>query len=144
VTAIHCPHQGQHSGAAKRVHDVYNLHKMAAGADSYGRWIACALADGSSDNVLYDDRGDAVRHQHHNEDRYAFIPIRPGSFTVCQAQILLQHSRLLAATQKQMLDRSHRAGGRQLIRRLTAEDERSSVLSILTGSRPSNLILPRN
>jgi hypothetical protein len=43
-----------------------------------------------------------------------------------------------------MLDRDHRAGGRVIIPRLTAEDQRASVLSILTGSRPSNLILPSN
>jgi hypothetical protein len=141
---VQCPHRGVHSDAAKRVYDTYSLHKMAAGAGALGRWIACALADGTSDNTLYDDRGAAVRHQHHNEDRYVFIPIRPGSFTPCEAQILLTHSRMLAGVQKQMLDRNHRAGGRQIIRRLTAEDERASVLSILTGSAPTNLILPRN
>lgn len=144
MTADRCPHQGQHSDAAKRVYDAYSLHRMAAGRDAYGKWMACALADGRSDNTLYDSRGDAVRHQHHNEDRYIFVPVRPGAFTPCDAEVLLKCHRQLAATQKAMLDRDHRAGGRQIIRRLTVEDERASVLSILTGSAPTNLILPRN
>jgi hypothetical protein len=136
-----CPHNGQHSDAAKRVYDTYTLHRMAAGDNAYGQWMACALSDGRSDNTLYDSRGEAVRHQKHNEDRYVFIPIRPGSFTLCDAETLLKCHRLLAATQKALIDRDHPAGGRQIIPRLTTEDQRSSVLSILTGSKPSNLII---
>jgi hypothetical protein len=138
-----CPRHGEHSDAAKRVHDTYTLHRMAADNDGLGKWFAAALADGRSDNVLYDNRGEAVRHQKHNEDRYVFIPIRPGQFTICDAQTLLKCHRLLAETQKAMLDRDHYAGGRQVIPRLTLEDQRSSVHSILFGTKPSNLILPK-
>lgn len=143
MTAIECPTHGVHSDAAKRISDQYALHRIGAGYDALGKWFAAALADGRSDGVLYDSRGDAVRHQHHNEAYYLFIPIRPGPLTVCDAQTLLKCDRLLAATQRAMLDRDHRAGGRQVISRLAMEDQRAQVRSILTGSAPTNLILPR-
>lgn len=143
MTAGECSLHGTHSDAAKRIADSYALHLIGAGDAAYGRWFAAALADGRSDGALYDSRGDAVRHQHHNEDRYIFIPIRPGRFTVCDAHTLLGCNRLLAATQRALLDRGHRAGGRVIIPRLTSEDQRAQVRSILTGSAPTNLILPR-
>lgn len=140
MTATECPRHGVHSDAAKRIHDEYTLHRLAGGDAALGRWFAAALADGRSDHVLYDSRGDAVRHQHHDEALYLFLPIKPGEFSVCDAQTLLKCHRLLAATQKALLDRDHPAGGRQLITRLTDEDQRAQVRALLTGGAPTNLI----
>lgn len=89
---------GGHSDASKRVSDQHNLHLLAG--ESYrafggrnpniGLVFACALADGKSDGVLYDTLDDAVRHQHHNEDWYAYLRVTNGGMSVCQAASYLR------------------------------------------------------
>jgi len=89
---------GGHSDAAKRVSDHHNLHLMAGegfrgltGRNPHiGRVFACALADGRSDGVLYDTLEDAVRHQHHNEDWFAYLRVTNGGMSVCQAASVLR------------------------------------------------------
>ena len=127
MTAEECPRHGRHDDAAKRIADQYALHRIGAGDAAVGKWFAVALADGRSDGVLYDSRGDAVRHQRHNEVRYWFVPITIGTLSVCDAQIVLAHHRATARQSAALLDRDHAAGGRQLITRLTAEDQRAQT-----------------
>jgi hypothetical protein len=141
---VNCPHKGRHTDAAKRVSDQYNLHLVAGGADAIGRTFAVALADGRSDGALYDDMGDAVRHQRHNESHYGFLRVNPASMTPCTAQGFLNFVKPSRRRGIGAPDRDHRNGGRVLIPRLTIEDQRAQVLQILTGSAPSNLIQPRN
>lgn len=144
MTADECPRHGQHEDAAKRISDQYALHRIALGDDALGKWFAVALADGRSNGDLYDSRGDAVRHQGHNEARYWFVPIRPGApLSVCDAQIVLTHHRATSRQSAALLDRDHPAGGRQLITRLTTEDQRAQIRALVSGSAPSNLIIPR-
>jgi hypothetical protein len=138
-----CEYRGRaHSDAAKRVSDGYRLHKMAAGHAAAGRWMAVALADGASDGVLYDSKRDAVRHQHHNELWYAFLPITPGDVSVCEAETYLEVNRMLSRKNIVMTDPDHASGGPEVIRRLALEDDRSLMASIASGgrSRPSNLL----
>lgn len=114
---------GGHSDASKRVADVYNLHRTAGGLDIVGHWIACRMSDGSSDQVLYVTRRDAVRHQKHNEQQYAFVQIRPSSMSVCEAASFLRFARMAYDAGFRLTDPQHRAGGRQIITRLGREDQ---------------------
>lgn len=135
---------GAHSDAARRVSDAYRLHKLAEGLASIGRWFAVALADGTSDGVLYDGKRDAVRHQHHNEQWYAFICINPGDMTVCEAEEFLAINRTLYEHGIRLADPDDLHGGREVIQRATVEDQRSLVRSIQSRGRlrPSGLVYP--
>jgi len=118
---------GGHSDAAKRLADWYNLHRAAGTRRGV---IAVALADGSSDGVLYEDRAAAVCHQHHNERWYAFIRIAAPSMSICEAESVMRWQRQAAAIAPPQRDEP--GGGREVIPRLTAEDcERQ--LAAMTG-----------
>ena len=140
-----CPAQGLgHSDSAKRVSDAYRLHKAALGLSAIGRWFAVALADGTGGGQLYDCKRDAVRAQHHDETFYAFVCISPGDMSVCEAEGFLQVNRMLYDKGIRLADPDSRHGGRDVIRRLAVEDDRSLMRSIASRGRlaPSNLIMP--
>lgn len=86
---------GDHSDAAKRISDIYTLHRVADPYGNIGSWIACALSDGQSDMVLYDSKRDAIRHQHHKENFYTFIQIVPSMMTPCEAEVILKVARMI-------------------------------------------------
>ena len=67
---------GTYSDAARRIADTHNLHQAVNGTTAVGKWIACRLSDGVSDDTLYDTRTDAVRHQLH-EKQCAYVQIQP-------------------------------------------------------------------
>ena len=144
VTALvphspNCMRKGRgHSDAAKRVSDTYRLHKTAQGAAALGRFIAVALADGTSDGVLYDTKTDAVRHQHHNEMWFAYVCIGPHDMAPCEAEEFLATVRLFYDAGIPMQD------PREVIARSTVEDQRSLVRSIAARGRvrPRNLVYP--
>ena len=131
-----------HSDAAKRLSDIYRLHKTAGGRAAWGRWIAVALADGRSDHVLYDSKTDAVRHQRHNEQWFCFTCIGPADLSPCDAEEWLAIHRMYYDAGLRLPDPSDRRGGRDVIVRATAEDQRSLVASIASKGRlrPANLI----
>jgi hypothetical protein len=138
-----CPRKGMgHSDAAKRVSDTYNLHRMADPFNSHGKWIAVALADGTSDQVLYDTKQQAILHQGHNEQYYAFVGIAPHTMTVCEAETFLRTVRTLYDRGLRLADPDHRGGGRDVIKRASREDQQSLMRTITRGSRPSNLTYP--
>ena len=83
-----------HSSAAKRCSDAVNLHVSAIGFDAARKFVAVSLADGRSDNVLYDTKADAVRHQT-NEFTYAYVCIPPSGMSVCQAESFMATNRKL-------------------------------------------------
>lgn len=126
-----------HTDAAKRMCDIYNLHKIGAGYAAIGKWIAIRLIDGSSDNVLYDDKLAAVTHQHHNEQWYAFIKIVPPSMFVCDAEVMLSVHRRMYDAGLRMTDPDHKHGGPDLITRVTSEDQMALMQGVATG-----LIMP--
>lgn len=138
-----CPVRGGHSDAAKRVSDTYELHRAAAFDRAAGRWFAVALADGTSDHTLYDSKLDAVLHCHHDELRYAFICIGPAAMSVCAAESFMATRRAFADKGIPQADPDHPHGGLDVIRRLTVEDQRSLVGSILRGGPAANLMYPR-
>lgn len=112
-----------HTDAAKRFCDTYNLHKIGAGSAANGKWIAIALHDGSSDDTLYDSKRDAVRHQRHNEQWYAFICIVPPSMKYCDAEVMLDVHRRMYDAGLRMTDPDHKHGGMDVIKRVTVEDQ---------------------
>lgn len=111
---------GDHSDAAKRVADVYSLHRIADPYGNIGSWIACALSDGQSDMVLYDSKIDAIRHQHHKENYFTFIQIVPSMMTQCEAEVMLKVARM---TYDKGMRVSDGLSKNELIRRLGWEDQ---------------------
>lgn len=126
-----------HSDAAKRICDIYNLHRLAIGLDAVGKYFASALADGRSDDTLYDTKLDCVLHQHHNEDYYTFIRIGPQSMVVCEAEVMLKTARTLYDNGLRLADPDHVRGGREVIKRLSVEDQMAQ-----SQGRNTNLIMP--
>lgn len=117
---------GGHSDAAKRISDWYNLHRAAGAARGV---IAVALADGTSDGVLYQDRAAAVVHQHHNEHWYAYIRIAAPSMSICEAASLLRWER--QAARLRLPDRDDRKhGGLEVIPRLNSEDHQRQLAAL--------------
>lgn len=112
-----------HSDAAKRLADTYNLHRIALGLDAVGKWFAASLAEGRSDDVLYDSKLDCVVHQKHNEKYYTFIKIVPAGMKTCEAEVMLKTARTMYDKGMRMTDPDHKHGGPDLITRLNAEDQ---------------------
>lgn len=130
------------SDAAKRLHDTFALHKIGEGIGSYGRWFAVRLTDGTSDNTLYGSKSEAVNHQHHDENFYAFVQVGPWSMSLKEAETVLDVQRRMYDAGLRLADRDHAQGGRDVIRRLNKEDQRSQISSMLTQKHaPSNLII---
>lgn len=135
---------GAHTDAAKRVSDTYRLHRTALGQAAVGRWFAPALADGASDGVLYDSKRDAVRHQHHNEQYYAFVCIGPYDMNVCEAEEFVRMVRTFYDANIRLTDPDHTNGGRDVIPRVTREDQSSLIRSIRNKgrTRPGGFVYP--
>jgi len=127
----------EHTDPAKRIHDTYSLHRLADPIGNIGRWFAVAIADGTSDRVLYDSRRDAIRHQHHNEHYYAYIQIVPSDMTLCDCEFFLSGVKKMYDARKALMDRDHHSGGLEPITRLAVEDQMAMV-----NGRTTNLIIP--
>lgn len=127
-----------HSDASKRLYDTYTLHRLADPIGNIGKWFAVAIADGRSDNVLYDSRNDAIRHQHHNEFNYVYVQIVPSQMSVCDAEIFIAGVRKTYDARKAMIDRDHPSGGKVIIPRLTVEDQLAQ-----NAGEWQNLFLPK-
>lgn len=134
MTDIHsstCRLKGQaHSDAAKRLSDSYNLHRIGAGYAAIGKWFAARLDDGKTDDVLYASKSACVRHQHHNEQYYAFVKIAPCDMNFCDAEVYLGIARRMYEAGIRMVDPDHKHGGPDLIKRLTAEDQHAMLRGV--------------
>lgn len=126
-----------HSDAARRVSDTYNLHRIAAGLDAVGKYFAAAIADGRSDNVLYDTKRDAVRHQKHDEMYFTFIRIGPQSMRECDAEVMLKVARMAFEQGLRLADPDDARGGKELIKRVSVEDQVNQSRGL-----NSNLVMP--
>lgn len=138
--AVGCRSNKDHSDAAKKVSDTYNLHRIAGdtmGIQANRKWFACALNDGESDGILYDTKRDAIHYQHHNEQWYTFICIGPHSMTPCEAEVMLAVARRAYDNGMRLVDPEDAKGGRELIKRSTREDMRALAYGMAT-----NLIMP--
>lgn len=134
---FHCPVAnrtpfGDHSDAAKRIADTYNLHRVADPYGNVGSWFAAALQDGQSDNALYDSKPDAIRHQHHNENYYTFIQIVPMTMTSCAAEVMLKVARMIYSKGGRISDGYSK---HELIRRLGWEDQNALSNGLVTNVR---------
>lgn len=131
---IHSPWCGakvfNHSDAAKRVSDTYELHRAVNGANAIGHWFASALSDGISDGVMYDNKHDAITHQHHNEQHYVYIQINPGGMSPCEAEAFLRIHRDMYDAGIRLADPDHNKGGHSLIPEFTTEDMRALRTSL--------------
>ena len=130
-----------HSDPAKRVSDTYNLHKAVDQYGTVGKWLAFRLDDGSSDDVLYDSKQDAVSHQHHNEHFYMFVKMGPASMSVCDAETILSVHRRMYDAGFRMADPDSRTGGPDMIKRTSAEDQfalsRGIAVNLLNPYHPN-------
>jgi len=77
--------------AAKRIHETINVMHIARTWDELKRgWMAFKLADGTTDNVLYESRADAIKHQL-DEQTCLYIAMRTtlGGVPLRDCQILI-------------------------------------------------------
>jgi hypothetical protein len=115
----------EHGDAAKRIADTYMLHRTAGaglGLDSVGKVFAVALADGTTDGVLYDTIQDAIRHQKHNARWYAYLRVGRQGMGECEAASILQIHRDADEAGLKFTDRDDPSYGMEVIPRLTVED----------------------
>lgn len=86
------------------------------------KWVAVRLSDGRSDGTLYDLKRDAVRHQP-SEQMCAYVRIPPNGMGVCAAESFLAVHRKLYNGGWRLVDPDAQHGGRQVIPRLTQQDQ---------------------
>jgi hypothetical protein len=78
--------------AGKRMSDILNLALVCHGPAVTGRWMAFKLADGSGDNVVYDTRADAIRHQFHETTAW-YEQMRPKGWSADECALTLLYAR---------------------------------------------------
>jgi hypothetical protein len=126
-----------HSDAAKRIYDTYHLHRTADLYGAVGKWIACALNDGTSDGTLYPSKKSAILHQHHNEQYYTYIQITPANMTVCSAEVMLTIARKLYDKGFRITDPDDMR--REPIKRTALEDQNAfAYQGLVTGLKFPN------
>ena len=129
------------SDEARRASDTYSLHRIANSDGAVGKWFAVAIADGRSDNVLYDSKRDAVIHQRHNEKFYGFIQIGPWQFTPKDADAFLTLCRRMYDAGLRLTDPDHAKGGREMIRRVSRADQMRQIRALFKGDAPPTNII---
>lgn len=130
--------------AARRLADTYAMHRLADPIGNIGQWFAVKLSDGSSDNSLYPSKREAIRHQKGDEQLYAYVQIVPATMSVKMATTFLSTYRKFYDAGLRMIDRDHRAGGVDLIKRTGYEDQYANVQAALRRGKPSNLIIGKD
>jgi hypothetical protein len=126
-----CPYGASltpHTDAARHASDAVNIHLHVMGLNARGRWVAVSLRNGKSDGTLYDYRRDAIFHQLH-EKLCAYVRIPPNGMNVCQAESFLAFNRKAHAAGWNLIDPED-SRDRQLIPRLTAEDQRRQFTAL--------------
>lgn len=82
------------SDAARRCADSATLHVIADPAN-IGKWIAVRIADGTTDNTIYDSRRSAVGSHWMDEKYWAFPQLHPGGMQPEEAEVFLDYHRKL-------------------------------------------------
>lgn len=118
-----------------RAADNINMHFSAIGWDAVGKWCAIALADGSSDHVLYGLRREAVSHQHHNEEWYCYVKIIPLMMGICEAQTYIDFHRKAYDAGFRLTDPDAKEGGRTFIMRGRPQETVQAQLHTFDTSR---------
>jgi hypothetical protein len=108
-----------------------NLHLLARGLgfDAAGKFVAVRLADGGSDNALYDTRRDAVRHQF-DEKLCAYVRVTPNGMNVCAAESFMATQRKLYDAGFRLTDPDDARGGKQVVPRLMRESQAASFAAL--------------
>lgn len=123
--------------SARRMSDIINERLVFFPfMELMTKWMAFRLEDGSSDRVIYDTRGDAVRHQS-NENLCCYFTFRncPGGVQMRDTWLFMQFHRHAYQRGARMADVEDRQnGGRDFILPV----ERMGV-----ANQVSKLILPR-
>jgi hypothetical protein len=91
--------------AGKRASEIVTMHAIAGSA---GKWVALRLIDGGSDNVLYDTRADAIRHQFY-EEYCAYVMVQPCGMTAREGSEWLALNRSLYDAGWHLADPDHAA-----------------------------------
>lgn len=131
----------QSMDASKRIADEYMMHRaasVAAGIDAMGKFIACALEDGTSDHVLYNTHDDAVKHQGHNSDRRVYIRLMAPTMNACEAFVMLKTARAAYNNGLRLTDPGKKRGSRAIIRRVSIEDALAASNGMPTNLRFDN------
>lgn len=81
--------------AGARMSDVLNAAIIANGLQATGRWMAFALEDGASDQVIYDTRAEAITH---SRRPCHFEQLRPRGFGPDECAMTLAYARALHAS----------------------------------------------
>jgi hypothetical protein len=138
---VWCQHKADNHGGSmdvsKLIAGEYMMHRVA-GVETMGKFLAFDLQDGSSDHTLYDTYRDAVRHQHHNENRRLYIRMMAPSMSPCEAYVMLKTARGAHDNGLRLADPDHRRGGRSIIHRVSIEDALAA-----SNGMPTNLRFSR-
>lgn len=118
-----------HTDPAKRISDATLLHWVAGKWDTVGKWMAFKLQDGRSDNVLYDNKRDAVRHQS-DEFLCMYVKLAPGGMNVCEAEAMLKFTRQAYNNGFRLPDPDARSGGPDLIPRVGMEKVKAQIRAL--------------
>jgi hypothetical protein len=124
-----------HTDAAKRISDATNLHKVASGWDSIGKFIACRLSDGTGGIDLYDSYRDAVRIQSARHDEFLYIRLRAEGMTVCEAELYLWVNRQARDNGFKLSDPDDSRGGKTLIPRIDPQHNNLILKGLMNGNR---------
>ena len=116
---------GLFSDEARRASDIINMHLVANPANA-GKWVAIRLSDGGSDGVLYDSKGDAVRHQLH-EQQCCYVCIPPTGMPPMEAEVFIRFNRHLYDAGFRMPDPDSRAP-REIVMPVSLEELRARGL----------------
>lgn len=113
------------SDAARRLADTASLH-VIADKSNIGRWIACRLADGKSDDTVYASRREAVQSHWFEEKYWCFPQLHPGGMQPKEAEVFIDYHRKLYDAGFRLPD----PGMRMPAMPLTAPDRRKQLVAL--------------
>jgi hypothetical protein len=103
--------------SGKRAADHINLHLTCRGWDELqNKWMAFKIEDGSTDDVLYDSKQAATRHQPFEQQCY-YVSFRnlPGGANAKEMAIMLQFAEDAYDAGMRFVDPDAEHGGREAI-----------------------------
>lgn len=117
--------------AAMRITDVINERRSNCNWDELqSKCMAFKLEDGTGDGILYDNKRDAVRHQHGNEKQYVYIYFRnlAGGANAREIAIHLAFVRKAYQAGMNLVDPDDQFGGKEPILTTGVADRIASQL----------------
>jgi hypothetical protein len=137
-------HPSGHSDDARRVSDTTRLAWTVYGWDGFVKhWMAFSLRDGSSDNVVYPDKLDAMRHTS-NEYHHMFLVMHPTGMSICEAEIMLSVHRNARRGGIAMPSLDLPDGGPDLIPRIGYDKVHNQIRALKGGNLVGNRYCDRS